>query len=170
LDFSSVNADGGVPGQQSLSGTLPASLCELERLESLQFQFTQGLKGTLPDCLGAKQPKMQTFTLEGNQFNGSLPSGLCHASELVFLVLYQNDMMGTLPSCLGNLSNLESLDLNTNHFHGTLPGECCHVSELVYLVLYQNDLTGTLPSCLGSFSNLEYLDLNTNHFHGTLPE
>ena len=72
LDYSNFNADVSI-GKQLLSGTLPASLCDLEHLETMQFQATQGLDGTLPDCLGAKQPQLKILAVETNQLYGSIP-------------------------------------------------------------------------------------------------
>ena len=47
LDYSNLDEDYRVVSQ-SLFGTLPTSLCDLEHLEVLLFQDTHGLHGTLP--------------------------------------------------------------------------------------------------------------------------
>jgi Leucine-rich repeat (LRR) protein len=169
LDYTNANLDGGI-GNQVLSGTLPVSLCDLEHLEALLFQGTQGLNGTIPNCLGAKQPQLQLLYLEINQFRGTLPEVLCQASTLEHLALYDNAMTGTLPSCLGSLSQLTLLELKKNQFHGPIPEELCQASALEWLLLYKNELTGSIPSCLGGLSQLFALDLDTNRFHGPIPE
>jgi Leucine-rich repeat (LRR) protein len=169
LDYSNFDAD-IILGNQSLTGTLPNSLCELKHLESLQFQATQGLTGTLPDCLGAKQPQLRVFALEMNQFHGLIPDELCQSSALEYLLLAENVLTGTLPSCLGRLSQLEDLSLEFNHFHGPIPEELCLASSLEYLHLKNNALTETLPNCLGNLSQLNVLDLSQNYFHGPMPD
>ena len=125
LDYGNHNFQRSSIGDQSLSGTLPASLCNLEHLEHLSFQATQGLHGNLPDCLGAKQPQLQFLELEVNQFQGALPLSLCQASALKHLYLFQNALTGTVPSCLGSFSQLTVLELNINQFHGPIPEELC---------------------------------------------
>ena len=169
LDYSNYNSDGSF-GKQSLSGTLPISLCDLEHLESLLFQSTQGLNGTLPDCLGAKQPQLQTFSVDANQFHGLISEELCDASALEYLTFRDNALTGTVPSCLGSLSQLTDLKLDRNQFHGPIPEELCQLSALKYLYLYENALTGTLPSCMGSLGQLIDFELASNQFHGPLPQ
>jgi len=169
LDCSNYNAD-RTDGKQSLSGTLPTSFCKLKHLKSLLFQQTQGIHGTIPDCLGVKQPQLQELDLQDNQFSGTLPPSVCQASALQHLYLSENALTGTVPSCLGSLSQLAELELAINQFHGPIHEELCQLSSLEILYLFENALTGTLPSCLGSLSQLTDLDLSINQFHGALPE
>ena len=192
LDYSNINADYSF-GNQYLSGTLPVSLCYLEHLESLSFQCTQGLEGTIPYCLGAKQPQLQFLELQVNQFHGPLPEELCRMSALEYLLLNENALTGTLPnclgslnlawmfldfnqfngtvpSCLGSLSQLSSLALDYNQFSGPIPHELCQASALEYLYLSENVLTGAVPSCLGSLNRLICFDLQNNQFSGPIPE
>jgi len=168
LDYSNLHRDYSF-GNQSLSGTLPASLCNLERLETLEFQATQGLRGTLPDCLGAKQSQLQTLDLKVNQLHGPIPENLCQAGALEVINLYENALTGTLRSCSGSLSQLTVLDLDVNQLHGPIPKELCQANTLESLKLFKNSLTGTLPSCLGNLSHLNELDLGQNNFHGPMP-
>ena len=169
LDYSNFNADVSI-GKQLLSGTLPASLCDLEHLETMQFQATQGLDGTLPDCLGAKQPQLKILAVETNQLYGSIPEELCQASALEQVVLNHNALTGILPSCLGSLSRLTGLALKTNQFHGPIPEKLCEASALKYVLLWDNALTGSIPGCLGRLSQLTDLELNQNKFNGSIPE
>jgi len=169
LDYSNFDAEYNI-GSQLLSGTLPASLCDLEHLEMLLFQGTQGLHGTIPDCLGAKQPQLQALAFQNNLFQGSLPPKICQESTLEYLLLGDNQLTGTLPSCFGSLKQLIILDLDTNNFHGTMPEELCQASALEGLYLFGNFMTGTLPTCLGSLNEIYDLELNNNRFHGSMPD
>lgn len=108
--LSIVDFSGEAPGKkgiiishysQSLSGTLPLSLCSLERLEILRFQNTVGLHGPIPPCLGGEnQPALTTISLGGNHFTGSVPEGLSVLSNLHELRLGNNSMNGSLPQAL----------------------------------------------------------------------
>ena len=46
------------------------------------------------------------------------------------------------------------LDLYSNQLTGTIPVELGNLSNLQYLQLYSNQLTGTIPVELGNLSNL----------------
>jgi Leucine-rich repeat (LRR) protein len=169
LDYSSLDTDSDFRSQ-SLTGTLPASLCDLEHLERLMIQHTKGLYGILPGCLGAKQPRLQVLSLNVNNFQGILPPSICQATALEVLNVWENALTGTIPSCLGSLSQLIRLDLDKNQFHGSIPEKLCQASALNDLSLFENELTGILPSCLGSLSLLTGLGLSNNLFHGSIPE
>ncbi|MBO1351433.1 MAG: putative Ig domain-containing protein [Hormoscilla sp. GUM202] len=107
--------------------------------------------------------------LPSNNLNGTLPSELGDLSSLLDLELYSNSLSGTLPSELGDLSNLQKLELYSNSLSGTLPSELGSLSSLLDLELDDNSLSGTLPSELGSLSNLQKLELYSNSLSGTLP-
>ena len=67
---------------------------------------------------------------------------------VVRLNLIFNDLAGTIPADLGNLSNLKSLDLSSNRLTGTIPGELGSLSNLESLDLSSNELTGCIPEGL----------------------
>ena len=94
-----------------LSGTVPVSLCALRGLGYFGLQYTTGLTGLVPDCFGVDQPNLYTLALEGNQLTGPIPSSICNASSLVYLLLYENHLTGPIPRCLGDLSQLQWLQV-----------------------------------------------------------
>ena len=81
-----------------------------------------------------------------------------------------NALSGPLPLELGQLTQLESLDLDNNQFSGTIPLSFGGLTNLTYLSLAENDLSGSVPAGVGDFtSNIAYIDLHNNHFSGELP-
>ena len=71
---------------------------------------------------------------------------------------------------LGDLANLERLDLDGNELSGSIPAELGSLVGLKILWLYGNELTGRLPIELGNLANLEWLDLSYNWgLSGPLP-
>ena len=65
------------------------------------------------------------------------------------LVLIDNGLDGTLPTALGDLSELERLDLQDNVFSGALPSELANLTNLTSLLLNESRaLTGPLPDGL----------------------
>ena len=107
--------------------------------------------------------------LHFNQLTGPLPSELGDLTNLQELDLGSNELTGLLPSELGNLANLQQLDLGSNELTGPLPPELGELAELQELDLFHNQLTGSLPPELGKLVNLQKLDLASNHLTGPLP-
>ncbi len=113
--------------------------------------------------------RVTVIELEENGLTGSIPSELGNLSNLDDLLLSSNNLTGTIPPQLGNLSNLEDLYLDNNDLTGTIPPQLGNLSNLDVLDLDNNDLTGTIPSELGNLSNLEDLYLFNNDLTGTIP-
>ena len=79
------------------------------------------------------------------------------AGRVTHLALFGNELTGTIPEKLGDLSNLTSLSLRNNQLTGTIPSALGDLSNLQYLYLNDNELTGTIPEELGDLSNLQWL-------------
>lgn len=109
------------------------------------------------------------IALNYNDLRGSLPPQLGQLSKLQSLVLYFNELSGAIPAELGRLSNLESLVLNDNQLSGLIPLELGRLSSLKDLDLENNLLSGPIPAELGQLANLESLNLNSNELSGPIP-
>jgi len=77
------------------------------------------------------------------------------------VVLPSNNLKGSIPPEIGNLSQLVSLMLDSNRLTGEIPEEIGNISTLLLLWLDGNSLSGDLPLFLESPP--EYLDLRFNH-------
>lgn len=74
------------------------------------------------------------------------------------------NLNGTLPSELGNLSQLQSLVLARNWLAGDIPPEFGNLNNLQYLDLNDNtDLSGSLPASLINLSQLSELTFNSTN-------
>ncbi|KAL7618398.1 hypothetical protein Lser_V15G02302 [Lactuca serriola] len=110
------------------------------------------------------------YAVSNNNLTGEIPPWICELKSLQMLDLSFNNMSGTLPSCLGILTNsLMSLNLKQNNFHGKMTSACKPGSQLKALDLSENRFTGQLPRSLTNCRNLEILSLEDNSFHDAFP-
>jgi len=96
--------------------------------------------------------------------------------HVVGLNPYNNNLNGTLPSEIGNLSFLESLGIYYNfNLRGRLPTELGNLTELRLIYMPGNGFSGPIPSSLGNLSKLDVLYLSDNYeypdggFTGSIP-
>jgi cysteine-rich repeat protein len=104
-----------------------------------------------------------------NQLSGSIPPELGNLSNLTTLYLSGNQLTGPIPPALGNLNNLTTACLHSNQLTGPIPPEIGTLSSLDTLYLYNNQLTGPLPPEVGDLSNLTSLELSSNQLTGPIP-
>ncbi len=109
------------------------------------------------------------INLHENNLIGSIPPELGNLSKLVELDLYYNNLSGSIPSALGNLNNLQRLYLFDNQLSGSIPSALGSLSNLLSLELCCNQLSGSIPLALGNLSNLELIDLRGNQLSGSIP-
>ena len=100
------------------------------------------------------------------------------AGRVTALALPENELAGTLPAALRNLTRLRRLDLGGNRLGGSIPVELGDLIGLEELSLWNDDdlldpdddgLTGAIPAELGNLADLERLDLRENDLTGAIP-
>ncbi|KAJ0508927.1 putative transferase, protein kinase RLK-Pelle-LRR-II family [Helianthus annuus] len=101
--------------------------------------------------------------------SGQLVPQLGQLTNLQYLELYSNNITGKIPNELGNLTNLVSLDLYLNRLDGVIPETLGKLQKLRFLRLNNNTLTGTIPLPLTTINSLQVLDLSNNNLSGDVP-
>ena len=101
--------------------------------------------------------------------SGPISPELGNLSELQYLDLKHNDLSGPIPPELGKLSKLQELDLKNSGLSGPIPSELGKLSNLRELDLEYNDLSGPIPPELGKLSVLRFLSLAGNDLPGPIP-
>jgi hypothetical protein len=104
-----------------------------------------------------------------NNLTGSIPPELGNLTALWGLQLCGNQLTGSIPPELGNLTALQLLELDTNQLSGTIPPELGNLRALEVLYLYDNQLSGSIPPELGNLTSLEVLALESNQLTGSIP-
>ena len=109
------------------------------------------------------------ITLNNNNLNGTIPFSISNLTSLKKLYLNDNQLTGNIPSSIGGLTSLQYLVMRNNQLSGSIPPELGQLTNLYTLWLYQNQLTGSIPSELGQLSNLLDLRLSINNLIGEIP-
>jgi len=90
--------------------------------------------------------KTKTNWLTGDPCDNHWYGVSCTTAGAVYkLDLHSNNLVGSIPSSIGNLINIQYLYLQYNKLSGSIPSAMGNLSRLSYLKLYKNQLTGTLP-------------------------
>ncbi|WCJ33106.1 Leucine-rich repeat receptor-like protein kinase family protein [Euphorbia peplus] len=101
---------------------------------------------------------------------GTIPSEIGMLLNLQYLYLASNSLTGELPLELGNLTQLLWLDVSLNHLSGSIPPALRNLTYLQTLSLSSNSFSGKIPSWIGlCLPNLQLLDLSRNPFQGAIP-
>ncbi|KAF7026697.1 hypothetical protein CFC21_038796 [Triticum aestivum] len=119
-----------------------------------------------------------------NNLAGQFPSLPSHLQELH---LSHNDLIGTIPSSLANITTLRMLIFAFNNIEGNLPNDLAKLHKLQFLYGAANKLTGAFPHAILNMSalnglggevpsdlgnhlpDLQLLQLAINFFHGHIP-
>ncbi|XP_077216669.1 receptor kinase-like protein Xa21 isoform X2 [Tasmannia lanceolata] len=159
----------------NFTGPMPANLGSLVYLQRLGIWGNQlgtgkdddlGFITSLTNC-----SHLTLLVARQNRFGGVLPRSIVNLStELRILSLEQNQIVGSIPSQIGNLFNLQILSLGFNNITGTIPDSIGNLTQLSQLGLEQNNLQGSIPSTLGNCQNLTLLMLAQNNLNGTIPK
>ncbi len=115
-------------------------------------------------------PRVTALELAAAGASGTLPSALGDLKALRTLDLGGNFFPEVpIPVELGNLAQLQILRLSSNYLGGPIPPELGGLTDLETLDLGQNYLTGAIPPELGQLVNLRTLDLESNELSGDIP-
>jgi len=109
------------------------------------------------------------LTLSDFNITGTLPVEIGDLSELDYLDLRNNAIGGMIPPEIGNLIKLERLFLNSNELTGPIPVEMGEMRQLRECILYFNQLSGDIPLELFNLLRLTYLSLGPNNLTGNIP-
>ncbi|PRP83665.1 hypothetical protein PROFUN_03820 [Planoprotostelium fungivorum] len=154
--------------------------------------FSNHLKGNLSGI--SHYPNITSFNAGSNQISGEFTEEWNQLSNLTYLDVGTNGMIGSLPANM-NLTQINSLILNNNQFNGTVPVSIFTNSpKLKKLWLHDNDfdsieitstpytapsvtsiqlnnckIGGSFPQLSGNFPNLIYLLMQNNFMMDDVP-
>lgn len=160
-DSSKCNLFGGLEmldAHGNQLSTLPIGLRRLGNLRTLNL--SKNMIGF--DCFHvlAHLRNLRELRLASNQLAGALPVEIGDLSNLQILDISNNALV-SLPRSLANLHNLQRLFLSSNKLN-QLNLTCIPARALVTLDISDNLLSGTLADSLNQFTRLQVLDLSNN--------
>ncbi|XP_062095691.1 probable LRR receptor-like serine/threonine-protein kinase At1g07650 isoform X2 [Humulus lupulus] len=118
--------------------------------------------------ISAKTCHVQRFNFSGQDLDGKLPSSLGKLPHLKSVNLERNILTGPIPR-EWTLTKLEILAINANNLSGPIPAYLGNITTLTNLSMEGNLFSGTIPSELGKLVNLDCLNLNANNLTGEFP-
>ena len=86
------------------------------------------------------------------------------------LDLYKKGLAGEIPTSIGELRMLTSLQLSRNDLSGRIPDSLGQLQSLQELYLYRNELEGSIPACICELKGLKELSIHSNSFTGAIPD
>lgn len=137
--------------------TFPKCLLKLSEIEELDLSRNQLKK--IPDFIG-QLTTVRCLDLHSNYIE-QLPRSIGQLEALCHLNLCNNILSSTgLPTDIGNLRNLQTLNLGMNRLTA-LPPTMAALSNLRELGLFDNQLTA-LPECIRVLPNLKKINTKRN--------
>ncbi|KAK3436636.1 hypothetical protein EUGRSUZ_C01185 [Eucalyptus grandis] len=129
-----------------------------------------GLRGTLDGLDFSQINNVVSLELGNNSIYGSIPSSVGNLTNLSLLYLYNNAISSSIPQEIGKLVHLEELHLTGNHLVSPIPASIGSLVNLTLLALGDNRFVGSLPFKFNKLTRLVRLDLFNNELAGELPE
>ncbi|MFT3750095.1 MAG: T9SS type A sorting domain-containing protein [Agriterribacter sp.] len=114
--------------------------------------------------------RVTNIYLINNNLQGTLPSSLGDLTAITGIYLSNNKLNGSIPESIYELSALKYLYLNNNQITGGISTRVGDLQMMIELVLDHNKLTGQLPVSLGRMARMTDLILSNNQLSGTIPK
>ncbi|KAK9725010.1 hypothetical protein RND81_05G115400 [Saponaria officinalis] len=157
-------------GDNLFTGTVSLDFSNNQNLQLLDLSYNN-LQGdmsfvsSLTNC-----SNLGELVLNVNNFTGSIPKSIVNLSSILTdLWIGGNKIRGVFPEGLGNLVNLEYLDVGDNDLTGKFPIDFGNLQYLGLMNFSSNALTGSIPDIYGNLTRLSKVDLGGNKLEGIIP-
>ena len=138
-----------------------SNICNLVNVKNLWLWGLNLNDEDIPDCI-QNFSQLNSLSLGANNLT-KVPNWIYKLESLEFLGLFDNNILDTLSSEIGNLILLSELSLWGNKFEGVIPKAIGNLIDLRKLYLNYNLFSGNIPNEILNLNNLEILHLNDNN-------
>jgi Leucine-rich repeat (LRR) protein len=130
----------------------------------------RNLNGTIPTTISYLD-SLKDLSFHSNQnLIGNLPTSMGNLSALTHLGIYNTGISGSIPAELGQLTKLRYCNLSANQLSGSIPAELFTITSLRGLYLFDNRLDGFIPTTIGNLINVIEFSLQGNLLSGSIPD
>ncbi|KAH7855472.1 hypothetical protein Vadar_025295 [Vaccinium darrowii] len=160
---------------------IPSQLCRIQRLQTMDFGNNH-LTRPIPRCFGnlsgmildedGIMSNVEWFDFDTSMTQVIRGRELEFAKTLAFLAnmdLSRNNLVGSIPKEITNLSGLQGLNLSHNHLTGKIPENISGLKSLESLDLSMNQLSRIIPQSISELNSLSHLNLSYNNLSGRIP-
>ncbi|XP_040953529.1 receptor-like protein 9DC3 [Gossypium hirsutum] len=124
----------------------------------------------LPAHIGDSLRYASFVSISNNNIHGSIPPSLCNITYPRVLDLSNNSLSGPIPQCLFQMNVPNTvLNLRQNNLSGIISDTFSKSCELQILDLNQNRLEGKVPKSLENCKRMEVLDIGNNQINDSFP-
>ncbi|KAI9088427.1 hypothetical protein K1719_029876 [Acacia pycnantha] len=183
-------------GNNNLSGNFPPELTKIGRNSMATFELNRNeVSGNIPagsvECSAMKRwipadyppfifvysilTRKNCISIWDRLLKGYGIFPICSSGSFFrlkeisgYVQLSGNNLIGEVPSEIGNMQNFSMLHLGLNKFSGEIPAVMGDL-PLVVLNITRNNFSGEIPWDIGKLKCLRNLDLSYNNFSGTFP-
>ena len=140
--FSSTRIEFGTVSSNSLLVQGSSILGEVQTRAILQEFYDQ---------TGGDNWRYNTYWNDPNASHCDFRGVTCgNSNQVIALSLHDNQLSGSIPESLGQLTSLTFLSLDNNQLTGSIPESLGHLTSLTVLNLYTNQFTGSIPGSLNN--------------------
>ena len=153
-----------------IPGDFPTLFYNCSKLVSLDLSLNN-FDGIIPYDIGNLSTSLQYLNLSSTNFHGGVPDGIGKLKELREFRIQYCLLNGTVSDEVGELLNLEYLDLSSNAMFPSwkLPLSLTKLSKLKVFYVNGANLIGGIPEKIGDMVSLERLDMSGNGLTGEIP-
>eukprot|EP01035_Chromulina_nebulosa_P018909 gene18909-24712_t len=147
---------------------MPPSIFSLQRLSAF-VAASNCMSGSIPNGICISNRTLTVLSLDGLGGNSKCINNVHLNNNKPFGITayYQSQLLiGSIPSCLLQMKNLQTLHLSGNGLTGYLP-DIVNDSIISDLSLSNNQLIGTIPKSI-QLHSFNSLDLTSNRLNGVL--
>ncbi|MFN7233346.1 MAG: hypothetical protein ACK5SS_08100, partial [Cyclobacteriaceae bacterium] len=151
-------------GTATFSNGLVSDQVEFNALKEL-FQSTNGANWANKTNWPVSWPASASASEMATWYGVGVENG-----DIQTIWLQGNNLIGTLPPGIGNLTQLRVLNMRANLVTGAIPNEWSTLVNLTEFEFFHTSISGPLPGFLKNFNHLRWITIGSANLTGPVPD